>query len=553
MIRVQYFISLILFILFTNCQVNLNAEPEIFIRLNQLGFLPNDIKTAVVMSYQKLDGKPIYLFDSNKKEKVHSLAFGKSNGKYGAFTYTYLIDFSKTNREGEYHIQFGNQKTPSFKISNQIYGSIADSLLAFFPVQRCGYTNPFLHSVCHIADATKLINGKEEINKTLDVTGGWHDAGDYVKILNSTAFTTYMLLFSYEFAPQNFSTDKNNNGVPDILEEAKIGLDWMHRCFYNNGKLITQVQDMRDHDVQWRLPENDPLGFDRPAFIGIGKNLIGIYSATMSLAYRIWKEKLNYNEYADKCLNAAIKLYSNYKSAPDIDSSGTGVYLDKSFKGKMALGAIELYLSTMKSSYLNDASFFAESAGSDYWWSYGDINSLAHYKIAGIIPKFKDYIENNLIEFNKKKNDNLFGKGMSLSWGTNVTLLGITINNILYKKLTGSNKFDSVATYSRDYILGRNSWGISFITGIGHTYSKNLHHQIGEIKGRLPGGFAAGPATKEFVDKAKIPFKNFDKYEKFQTNDVYYRDDKNDYITNEPTIAGNATAIFVYGALSSKK
>jgi hypothetical protein len=272
----------------------------------------------------------------------------------------------------------------------------------------------------------------------------------------------------------------------------------------------------------------------------------------MSLAYRIWKEKLNFPEFANQCLNDAQKIYSLNKFVKDIDSSGTGVYVDKSFNGKMALGAIELYLSTMKSNYLSDATTFADSAKSDYWWSWGDVNSLAHYRLAKIIPRYSDYLKNNLEHFNKKKNENVFGKGVSTSWGTNVTLLGITLQNILYKKLNGKNGFDSVAVFSRDYILGRNPWGISFISGFGKFYSKNLHHQIGYLKGKLPGGFAAGPASKKFIDEQKIPYQKNDSLYKFQTEDNYYRDDRNDYITNEPTIVGNATAIFVFGNLVNK-
>ena len=66
--------------------------------------------------------------------------------------------------------------------------------------------------------------------------------------------------------------------------------------------------------------------------------------------------------------------------------------------------------------------------------------------------------------FNKYKDNNLFGKGTDISWGTNVTLLGVTLQNILYKKLTNDNTFDSVAVFQRDFILGRNPWGVSFIS-----------------------------------------------------------------------------------------
>ncbi len=544
---------ILLFTAASSCTINLKAEPEIFFRFNQLGFLPSGYKSVVILSYHKLDGRKIQIINAQNKKPVYTILIGTSQGAYGNFAYTYEADFTSLKIEGAYYFQSGQQASYSFKISKNIFNGVADSLLQFFKVQRCGFTNPLLHKVCHIADATSLIENNKKISKSVDVTGGWHDAGDYVKFLNTTSYATYMLLFSYEFDPVKFGFDDNHNNVPDILEEAKIGLDWMLRSRYKTNKLITQVQDLRDHDTGWRMPEDDKLEFDRPAYVGIGKNLIGIYSATMSLAYRIWNEKIHYPEFAKQCLDAAKQLYEIRNNVQDIDSSGTGSYLDKKYLGKMALAAVELYIATNNQDYLMNAKSYADSAGSDYWWSWGDINALAHFKLAKFFPKYKDYIEKNLELFNKNKNGNFFGKGAALSWGTNVTLLGIALQEILYRKLTAVTRYDSLAALQRDFVLGRNPWGISFVSGFGENYTKNFHNQIAYLTGKLPGGFAAGPATQEFVDKAKIRFDKTDKYAKFQSPEMYYRDDREDYITNEPTITGNATAIFVFGAYSNKK
>ncbi len=550
---IKIIIHVLSLILVSSCTLGLKAEPEIYMRFNQLGFNVDDLKTAIVLSNNNLEGRSISVINAQNRDKIFSTTINKNLGAYGKFPFTYSIDFSVIKNSGEYYLQYAQQKSYSFKISANVYNGLADSLLQFFRVQRCGYTDPFLHNVCHISDATSVIEGSRIETKAIDVTGGWHDAGDYVKFLNTTAFSTYMLLFSYDFDSVKFGFDNNKNGTPDILEEAKIGLDWMLRCYYDKNKLITQVQDLRDHDVGWRMPEDDQLGFDRPAFAGMGKNLIGIFSATMALASRIWKDKLHYPEFSNKCLSTAENIYSIRNKTADVDSSGSGQYLDKNYEGKLALGAMELYMATYKSSYLNDAAVLADSADSDYWWSWGNINSLAHYRLAKFIPRFTGYIKNNLELFNRNKNNNLFGKGTDLSWGTNVTLLGITLQNILYKKLTYDTSYDSLAVLQRDFILGRNSWGISFISNAGKNSAKSFHHQIAHLKGRLPGGFAAGPAKKEFIEKMNIVYDKPDRYSIFQTNEDYYRDDKADYVTNEPTITGNATAIFVFGNYSAVK
>lgn len=533
-----------------NCTININANSDFYIRVNQIGFLPNDIKTAVIISKVKLDGMKATIEDIHSNSTVYNVKLKNGKSSYGNFGYTYIIDFSDVTLEGKYIISINGQKSFPFVINKKVYNGLASSLLDFFKVQRCGYTNPLLHNVCHIADATSIIDGKKVINKTIDLTGGWHDAGDYIKFLNTTAFATYMLLFSYEFNPESFSFDNDKNGIPDILEEAKVGLDWMHRCIYEENKFITQVQDVRDHEIEWRMPEDDNYSFDRPAFVGIGKNLIGIYSATMALAYRIWKDKFHYIEFADKCLNVAKHFYALRNNVPDIDSSGSGLYIDKDYKGKLALAAIELFITTNGKNYLNDAINYADSAKNDFWWSWGDVNSLAHYRLAKYDNRFIDYLKKNLDEFNNNKNNNLFGIGTNLSWGSNNTLLGITLQNILWKRLTNNSIYDTVAVYQRDFVLGRNSWGISFIFGYGKNYTKNFHHQISYIKKKLPGGFAAGPVSKKFLESYKIQFEKPDQYAMFQADDVYYRDDRMDYVTNEPTITANATAIFVFGNMN---
>jgi len=543
-------LSFFLIIISPNCTVSLKAESEIYFRLNQVGFLPNENKTAIILSNTSLSGFKVSLKNIKTNKTTNEIELGSNKGKYGGFNFTYVIDFTSANQSGEYVLEIADRKSYPFLIDYNVNKNIAEILLEFFKIQRCGYTNPEEHNVCHIADATSIIDGKKTILRQIDLTGGWHDAGDYIKFLNTTAYSTYVLLFAYEFNPQKFNFDKDRNGSPDILEEAKIGLDWMIRASYND-KFITQVQDLRDHDVGWRMPEDDPLTYDRPAFVGIGKNLIGIYSATMAIASRIWRDKFQYKEFADKCLSLAEKYYLFRNRVPDVDSSGTGMYLDNSFEGKLALAASELFLSTNKINYLNDAKQYADSAGSDFWWSWGNINSIAHYRLASYDLKYKDFIKNSLEHFSNNSGNNLFGLGTSLTWGTNNTILGISFLNILWKRLTNDNTYNLVATIQKDFILGRNPWGISFIYNVGDNYTRNFHHQVSYLKGRLKGGFAAGPTTKEFLKRYNIPYEKADKYAKFQTNDMYYRDDRNDYITNEPTISANATAIFVFGNMAN--
>ncbi len=542
--------NLLLILFFSSIQFSCNAAAggEIFVRANQVGFLPYDIKTAIIMSKGNLTNTSFNIVNANNERIVFKGKIDTSRGKWGNFPFNYQIDFSRITDAGVYHIEIENKKSFTFKISKNIYDGITDSLLLFLRVQRCGPTKPFLHEPCHLYDSPQVIG--DNVEEGIDVTGGWHDAGDYVKFLNTTALTTYMLLFSYEFDKSKFEFDHNKNNEPDILEEARIGIDWILRACYKKNRFVTQVQNVRDHEEIWRLPENDSLRYDRPAYTGIGKNMVGLVSATLSLASRIWRERFSDKQNANKWLAASKEIYQVRNQVPDVDTVQSGMYQDSRFWGKLALGAIELYKSTKEIKYLTDSFVYGDSAKSDYWWSWGDINALAQFRIAEYNPRFKNYLQNNLIAFNENKNKMTFGEGTNYSWGTTNTFLGIALQAILWKKLTRSSEYDSLKFFQSDYILGKNPWGISFIYNIGKNFSKNFHSQIAHFhNGYLPGAVSAGPAPKSILNNYQIQRTNLS-YSEFNSDDVLYFDDKADYITNEPTIVSNATAIFVFGQLA---
>lgn len=527
-----------------SCNEPLSSES--FIRMNQVGFKPDDFKTAVLISDSPI--KALKFVIKNRENKtVYENQLIADTSFNNHFRFSARINFSDFKTPGEYYIQVNNIRTRIFKIRENVFNSVRDSLILFFKVQRCGPTKPFLHEPCHLQDATEVIGYKN--SQPIDMTGGWHDAGDYTKFLFTTAYTTYLLLFSYEFEPKKFEFDLDKNSVPDILEEARIGLDFLLRCNFADDAFITQVQDDRDHTVGWRLPENDTLTFNRPAFVKMNKSQVGIYAATMALANRIWKTRFYDNEFAEICINAGIKLFdmrdkiNNFKDQEKY-------YTDSNYIGKLALGAIELYNTTKNPKYLKLANEYGKQTQPDFWWSWGDFNSLTFYRLSFIDSSYKDLLRKNLDLFEKNSNQNFFNEPTVYSWGTTTTFLGAAINSILYKKLTNDPKFDKLAIDCRDFVLGKNPWGMSFIYGIGHSFPQKIHSQIAYFKkGYLPGALIGGPAPKNLFDGRNIK-KNLS-LRKFDYNDVIYFDDFNNYINNEPTISGNATALFIYGYFSS--
>ena len=543
MVKTAYrlFIATVLYAVLT---IPCPAKPALLIAANQLGYLTGDIKSAVVAASIPLEGKRFDLVDAGSDIAVYSSSVGRNLGPYGGFARHYRIDFSSVTTPGSYALKVQGERSYAFTIGDHVYDRLVDSLLLFFQVQRCGNTNPLLHKPCHLHDITGLIGNGPAVRVKIDLTGGWHDAGDYIKFLNTTAYAAYTLMFAYEFEPSIF--DQRKEGIPDVLGEAKIGLDWLLKLWVPDRGLITQVQDLRDHDEGWRLPEDDVLSFDRPGYVGMGKNLVGIYAATMALAARVWRDALHDSAFAGRCLTAAEDIYSMRDQVPDVDSSGTGTYRDTRFAGKLALGAAELYLTTRREEYLKQAIPLAIKAGADHWWSWGDVNSFAHYRLAGKDKRLLKYIRENLVAARDTARRRMFGEAVESRWGSNMSILGVALQAILWKRLTGESTFDTLATLQRDYILGRNQWNISFISNIGTNFSRHFHSQVAYLKGGyLPGAVAAGPIRAAILQQFKMPLDGKDIYEDLQTETATYRDDRMDWITNEPTITGGATAVFV--------
>jgi hypothetical protein len=305
------------------------------------------------------------------------------------------------------------------------------------------------------------------------------------------------------------------------------------------------VQNNRDHEVGWRLPENDPLKYERPAFRGLSKNLIGIYSAALSLGARIWKERFSETAFSMRLLETAEKVYSVRNYVPDLDTTSGGMYQDKSFAGKLSLGAIELYVTTGKQAYLSDAVLTIQKTPADYWWSWGDVNSLAHFRMAQFNPESVTILSSSVANFNSNRAQKIFNECAPFGWGSTHTFLGAALQALLLRRISPES-YDSLIIQQLDYLFGNNPWGISFVYGFGKNHVKRFHSQVAYFNGGyLPGAISAGPAPKSLLAAMDIK-RTPNELTKFNSDETQFFDDRLDYVTNEPTIATNATAVFVF-------
>ena len=132
---------------------------------------------------------------------------------------------------------------------------LKQAMRAFF-YQRAGQNKTAANAGAGWADAAsfagalqdqqcRLFNDKNNAATERDVRGGWFDAGDLNKYTSWTAGYVQNLLRAYAENPSIWTDDTNipesGNGIPDVLDEAKWGLDFLARLQSTNGSVLSIV------------------------------------------------------------------------------------------------------------------------------------------------------------------------------------------------------------------------------------------------------------------------------------------------------------------------
>ncbi|WP_339815237.1 glycoside hydrolase family 9 protein [uncultured Imperialibacter sp.] len=564
----------------------------VHIRINQIGYLPNESKAAIVFSNSPVK-ETFQLVDVNTGSSLAVVKPAKSKAKgWGTFSYYYALDFTSITKEGTYKLVGQKSKTASrqFTISDKAYSGQTEPLLTFMRQQRCGY-NPFLDMVCHQRDGRSMF-GPMPDSTYVDVSGGWHDAGDQLKYLITGSYATGHMLLAYELFPKRFADDTNalgqtgGNGLADVLDEAKWGLDWILKMHPVPDQLIHQVADDRDHKG-WKIPDNDPSDYGwgpnsyRVAYFATGEpqglmkykseatgvaNLAGRSAAALALGARIWKNDLKEESFASDCLEAAKSLYALGKAKEGFQQGNSyGApyrYTEQTWTDDMEWGAAELYKTTGERAYLEDAKKYARLAGTEGWtvldtaahYQYYPFINLGHYALYEVVePAFQDTLAGYYragIDFTlKKAARNPYNIGIPFIWCSNNLLTSLAAQIILYEKMTGDLQYHGYLVAQRDWLFGRNPWGTTMFTGMpeGGEYPVDVHTSVWAMtKKEVPGGLVDGPLFGSIYYKMlAVELSEPDEFAAFQNPFVVYHDDIGDYSTNEPTMDGTAGAVLM--------
>ena len=574
------------------------AYAQGWIRINQLGYLPQTTKVAVLMSQDRVDVNEFKLVDAFTGNTVYRSGAIRPTGALGQMSTTFRLDFSDFEQEGSYRIVAAGIESPVFPINNRVWDGTADFVLNYMRQQRCGY-NPFQQDSCHVKDAYVRYHPEKE-GQHIDVRGGWHDAADLLQYPTTSANAIYQMMLAWQQCPTAFRDQfqanglKGANGIPDIIDEIYWGLTWLDKMNPGKGELYNQIADDRDH-IGMKLPKDDPADYGwgpnngRPVYFIDGKpqqrgkfmnatmgaaSTAGKFASDFALGSKVLAPY--YPEFAAKIGAKAADAYQVGIDKPGntqtVSVVSPYIYEEDNWVDDMELGAVELYRMTGDPQYLSQAVEYgrrepvtpwmgADSARHYQWYPFMNMGHVGVAQLAGNQRLRDEFVRNikagiERVQQRAQQTGNPFLWGIPGIWCSNNLTTAMLTQCILYRQLTGDRQFMETEAALRDWLLGCNPWGTSMIVELpcGGTYPHATHsNYVMERVGMPTGGLVDGPVYSTIFNSLKGVNLSDDMlniegntYDLFQPGDVVYHDNTHDYSTNEPTMDGTASLTFPF-------
>jgi len=531
------------------------------IHIDQIGYKNTDKKIAVIKgqhsSFEVVNA-------ISKKVVLTKDLSGKVSDESSGDSVRYA-DFSELTATGLYFISIPKLgKSYEFKIGDKaIYTGIGDVMLKALYFQRCGivldskYAGVYTHDACH----KSLAKLYEDESKEIDVSGGWHDAGDYGRYVVPAAVTVADLLMSYEFYPSSF-TDANNipeslNKVPDVLDEAKYGIEWMLKMQDKASGGVYHKVTSRGFPDLTTMPN---LDVDDQLVMPVSTTATADFAAVTALAARIF---IDFDTtFSQRCLQASQlawgwldknKDFVDFKNPKDVT---TGEYGDSSGLDEKSWAAAELFRTTGDKKYSEYFVKHFEANGFGLGWQnvsgfaaiaymFSDSEKTDMKKTEEIQ---KSWIEKADMFVSTAQKDGylLSMHKMEYNWGSNMNVENHAIHLLIADRLNNNDDYIQTAENSAHYLMGRNTLSQSYITGFGSMQVLQPHHRTSvgdDVEKPVPGLVVGGPNTALDDDIAKAKLSG-------RAPAKCYIDDMTSFSTNEVATYWNSPAIFVFAYLN---
>jgi endoglucanase len=280
-----------------------------FIVVDQFGYRPDAEKIAVLRDpqtgYDEADsfapGKSYSLVDAHTGMGVLSAAPVAWNGgatDTSSGDKAWSFDFSSVKVPGTYYVLDADNGARSdlFEIADTVYREVLKRAVRTFFYQRVGQAKDakwageaWADTADHVGPGQdhncRLFSAKTDASTEKDLWGGWFDAGDYNKYTNWTAGYVVSLLHAYlenkAIWRDDYEIPESGNGIPDVLDEAKWGLDYLGRLQNADGSVLSIVGEAGGSppsaakDPSYYGPESTSATSSTAAAYALGATVLG--------------------------------------------------------------------------------------------------------------------------------------------------------------------------------------------------------------------------------------------------------------------------------------
>lgn len=554
------------------------APPPVFepetgprVRVNQVGYLPHGPKQATVVT-EATEPLPWELRDADAVVATGlTVPFGLDETSDQT---VHTVDFSGVTAVGEgFTLTADGETSYPFAISGDIYQQLRTDALALYYTQRSGieildslapgYARPAGHAgVAPNQGDLAVPCFQATCDYTLDVSGGWYDAGDHGKYVVNGGISAWQVMNIWEraqLAPAgspdalgdgSLSIPEQGNGVPDVLDEARWQLEFLLSMQVPAGEPLAGMAHHKIHDEFWTglplLPHLDPQPrFLHPPSTAATLNLAAA-GAQCARLFEPFDEP-----FADRCLAAAEAAWDAAVANPDRlalqENEGGGGYTDDVVEDEFYWAAAELYLTTRKGEYkqavrnspMHTGDIFRPE-GFDWRWT-APLGRLQLATVPNHLPG-RDAAQQSVVDAAEEYLTTLQAHPYGLPYAPSSGLFDWGSNNLVLNNmavlatafdLTGDLRFRDGVLTGINYILGRNALNQSYVTGYGTVASENQHSRwysnqlnpdlphppVGTLAGG-PNSFIQDPVAQQRLQGCPPQFCYLDHIDSWSTNEL---------------------------------
>jgi len=549
---------------------------------NQVGFLPNGEKIATLpapaSSVQAGSNASFQIVpDIAADHGTHPVFHGTLSAPMldaASGDRIALADFSAWIAPGTYRLTAQGRRSEPFTIGSDVYREALRLSMRAYYGQRCGCAvdlgGGYRHAACHLAAAYHRTSGRQG---AVANRGGWHDAGDYGRYIVNCGITCGTLLWAWELYPQILQSlalniPESGGKTPDYLAEIRWNLEWMLSLQDSDGGVWHKQTS--EQFCAFILPEQDTL---TSYIIGTGKSPYKSTCATADLAAVAAIAARCYAPYdpafAHRCLDAAKRAWNWAAANPNVSFTnppgiGTGGYDSKHCDDAMLWAAAELCRTTGDPQY--EQAFLAGAASlppesSIKAPSWPNVSPLAYWtyllaeQMSGRKPSAA--LKERILKATAAAADLLIdrrtasGYGTTLApsdyiWGSNSVAANQSLLLLMAHRFQSNPRAVQAALGNLHYLLGRNCFGVSWVTQLGSNPFQHPHHRpsaADDVAAPWPGLLSGGPNARPSDQIARtLP--------KMPPMRMWI-DDQSAYSLNEVAINWNAPLVFLLAAANT--